>query len=103
MEHMSVVNAVEWVTVDSGLFAAAAYRNETRQLYLRFRDGDIYRYFDCPVPVYREFLTAESKGRYFSQKIRNRFRHELVHGNETSASEYESTNTCLTEQLSRSV
>lgn len=102
MEHMSVVSAVEWVTVESGLFTAAAYRKEVRQLYLRFRDGDIYRYFDCPVPVYKAFLTAESKGRYFSQKIRNRFRHELVYSNETPASEYEN-NTCLAEQLSRSV
>ena len=103
MEHMSVVSAVEWVTVDSGLFTAAAYRKEARQLYLRFRDGDLYRDFDCPLPVYKAFLTAESKGRYFSQKIRNRFRHELVHRNEKSASEYDSASTCLAEQLSSSV
>lgn len=103
MEHMSVVSAVEWVTVESRLFAAAAYRKETRQLYLRFRDGDVYRYFECPLPVYKAFLTAESKGRYFSKKIRNRFRHELVHRNEKSGSEYESRNTRLAEQLRRSV
>jgi hypothetical protein len=100
---MPVVSASDWVTVDSGLFAAAAYRKEVRQLYLRFRDGDIYRYIDCPLPVYREFLTAESKGRYFSQKIRNRFRHELVYSKSASASEDESINACLEEQLSSSV
>jgi len=99
---MSVVSAVKWVTVESGLFTAAAYRKQKRQLYLRFRDGDIYRYFDCPLPVYKAFLTAGSKGRYFSQRIRNQFRHERVHRHETSASEYES-NTCLAQQLSRSV
>jgi hypothetical protein len=78
-------------------------RRQPRQLYLRFRNGDVYRYFDCPLPVYREFLTAESKGRYFSQKIRNRFRHELVYSKAASANEDESINACLEEQLSSSV
>lgn len=76
---MAVIRAVEWVSVESGLFAAAAYREGARQLYLQFRDGKIYRYFECPVSVCREFLTAESKGRYFSQHIRNRFRQELIY------------------------
>ena len=82
--HMAVVITLEWVPVESGLFTAAAYRQQARHLYLRFRDGDIYRYFACPVSVYRAFLSAESKGRYFAQHIRNRFRHELVHRNEGS-------------------
>jgi hypothetical protein len=76
---MPVLSGVEWVPVKSGLFVAAAYRNHARQLYLRFRDGKIYRYLECPVSVYREFLTAESKGSYFSQHIRNQFRHELIY------------------------
>ena len=100
---MSVVSALEWVAVDSRLFAAAAYRKQTRQLYLRFRDGDVYRYFDCPLSVYEEFLAAGSKGRYFSQKVRNRFRDELVYRNTTSGREDESINACLEEQLSSSV
>ena len=29
-----------------------------------------------------EFMTAESKGRYFSQQIRNQFRHELIYRND---------------------
>ena len=76
---MAVISAVEWVSVESGLFAAAAYREGARQLYLRFRDGKIYRYLECPISVYREFVTAESKGRYFSRQIRNQFRHELIY------------------------
>jgi len=79
---MTVLSAVEWVSVESGLFAAAAYREGARQLYLRFRDGKIYRYLECPISVYREFVTAESKGRYFSQQIRNQFRHELIYRND---------------------
>ena len=63
---MAVLIALEWVPVESGLFAAAAYRASARQLYLRFCNGDIYRYFECPVSAYQDFLAAESKGRYFS-------------------------------------
>jgi len=75
---MGVVNAVTWQAVESGLFSAAAYRPEARQLYLRFRDGNIYRYFDCTAEIYDGFLAAESKGRYFSSHIRDRFRYEQV-------------------------
>jgi KTSC domain-containing protein len=98
---MRVMNALEWVLVESTVFSAAAYRADVRQLYLRFADGDIYRYFDCPVSVYTEFLAAESKGRYFSQNIRNRFRDDLVHRHDTSRND--TVQACLAEQLSRSV
>ena len=75
---MGVVSAVGWMPVESGLFSSAAYRASVWQLYLRFQDGKIYRFFECPVAVYCEFVAAASKGRYFSQQIRNRFRYEMV-------------------------
>src|ERR671912_380246 len=75
---MGVLNAVNWKRLESSLFTAAAYRPEARQLYRRFRDGNIYRYFDYTAEMYESFLTAESKGRYFSSHIRNRFRYEQV-------------------------
>lgn len=96
---MGVISGVEWVAVESRVFAAAGYRNDAGQLYLRFGDGDIYRYFDCPVSVYLEFLTTDSKGRYFSQYIRNRLGHELVHRREASGSACAS----LEQQLNSSV
>ena len=72
------MKAVEWKAVDSRVFTSAAYRADARQMDLRFRDGDIYRYFDVPVQVYEAFRAAESKGRYFARHIRNRFRYEQV-------------------------
>jgi hypothetical protein len=65
---MGLVSAVEWMPVESGLFSSAAYRATVRQLYLRFQDGKIYRFFECPLTVYNEFVAAPSKGRYFSQQ-----------------------------------
>lgn len=95
------MKAVEWVLVESSVFLAVAYRADARQLYLRFGDGDIYRYLDCPASVYTDLLAAESKGRYFSQRIRNRFRDELVHRH--NASHNDNLQPCLAEQLSRSI
>src|SRR5688572_19718684 len=75
---MGVIETVEWQAVDSSVFALVAYRTEARQLYVRFRSGGVYRYFDCPADVYSAFLAAESKGRYFSRRIRDQFRYEEV-------------------------
>jgi hypothetical protein len=76
---MRVAKTLEWVPVESSVFTSAAYRRDQRQLYLRFHDGDIYRYFDVPPQRYKEFLEAESKGQYFARNIRNQFRYEQVH------------------------
>lgn len=100
---MGVISAVEWVPVESGLFSAAAYRSSGRQLYLRFQDGKIYRFFDCPVIVYDEFMAAASRGRYFSQQIRNRFRFELVRRSSSGNRGCASSQSSLTEQLIASV
>jgi hypothetical protein len=75
---MAVVKALEWVPVDSSVVKAAGYRADAQQLYVQFHSGDIYRYFEFPLQRYEDFLAADSKGRYFSQHIRNRFRYERV-------------------------
>ena len=100
---MGVVSAVEWMPVESGLFSSAAYRAGVRQLYLRFHDGKIYRFFDCPVTVYTEFIAAASKGRYFSQQIRNHFRYEMVRRGNSGNRHCASSQPSLAEQLRASV
>ena len=70
---------MKWVPVQSTVFSSAAYRQGERQLYLRFHNGSIYRYLDCPPPLYEGFLAAESKGTYFGRNIRNVLRYEQVH------------------------
>ena len=102
---MSVVNAVEWVPLESSVFAAVAYRAGARQLYLRFHEGNVYCYFACPRCVYKELLAAESKGRYFAQHIRNGFHCERVHreNHAGSRSVRDSRDWCTTEQLRKSI
>jgi hypothetical protein len=71
---------VDWLPLDSSVFTSAAYLPAQRTLYLRFRSGELYCYFDFPPQQYHDFLAADSKGRYFSSNIRDRFpyRHLLT-------------------------
>lgn len=67
-----------WTAVESSALQAAAYAEHQALLYLLFRSGEVYRYFDVPGWQYQEFLAADSKGRYFGRNIRGRFRYERM-------------------------
>ena len=67
-----------WVPVESKMLLSIAYHASKHILYLRFRSGDVYRYFDFPDRDYRQFLLAESKGQFFLSNIRNCFRYERM-------------------------
>ena len=68
---------VDWVPVMSRVLRAVAYDQDWRQLYLKFRSGDIYCY-RVPVERYEELLVANSKGQYCRRHIVNRFPYERV-------------------------
>ena len=69
---------IDWVSVDSSVFEAVAYRGEERRLFLKFHGGRVWQYFDFPVYQYEEFLASESLGRYFGKHIRGKFWEEEV-------------------------
>ena len=67
-----------WLPVESKMFSSVAYDGEKQILHLRFRSGDVYRYFEFPAADYQAFLDAESRGRFFLAHIRDRFRYERM-------------------------
>ena len=70
---------MKWLALESRMLSAAAYNNSKQILYLRFRNtGDVYRYFDFPAANFQDFLTYESKGRFFRSLIRDHFRYERM-------------------------
>ena len=69
---------MKWTPVESSALQAAAYAEGQALLYLLFRSGEVYRYFDFPRWRYQELLAADSKGRYFGHNIRGRFRYERM-------------------------
>jgi hypothetical protein len=70
--------AMDWQHLESKLLASSAYDDHKHILYLRFRSGEVYRYFEFPADRYRELLATESRGRYFLSHIRNQFRYERL-------------------------
>jgi hypothetical protein len=69
---------MKWMPVESSAFQAAAYAERQALLYLLFRSGEMYRYYEVPQWQYQQFLAADSKGRYFGRNIRGRFRYERM-------------------------
>jgi hypothetical protein len=61
------------VPVDSTLLLWVAYSPEQQRLRLKFRSGELYDYSHVPQTIYQALLTADSKGRYFNQHIRDAF------------------------------
>ena len=59
------------IPVLSSNVAAIGHDVATSTLFVRFHDGGrVYRYGGVPVAVYREFLAAPSKGRFFAHFIK---------------------------------
>jgi hypothetical protein len=58
--------------VSSSALKAIDYRPLEHQLVLTFSSGEVYQYNQATEVLYREFLAAPSKGRFFQSEIRGR-------------------------------
>lgn len=61
------------VYVESEAIEEIAYDRDQSTMRVRFTHGDWYRYFEVPEKVFREFVAAESHGRFFHDHIRDRY------------------------------
>jgi KTSC domain len=64
--------------VQSTAIAKLGYSKRHHILEIEFVNGAIYRYFDVPVSVYRELMSAESKARFYDSNIKKHYRSALV-------------------------
>lgn len=60
------------ILVDSSWIGSVTYASDAT-LTVRFHRGTAYRYFTVPRSIFEAFLTAPSKGAYFTHRIRNAF------------------------------
>jgi hypothetical protein len=65
------------IPVDSSWIESVTYAADAT-LSVRFHRGTVYRYFTVPRSVVEAFLTAPSKGAFFTHRIRNAFPHTQV-------------------------
>lgn len=56
------------------------YDEGARKLYVRFVDGGEYLYVGVPPHVHQAFREADSKGRYFTRSIRDRYPYNRLDG-----------------------
>ena len=58
-------------TVQSSNIASVGYDLSSSTLEIEFESGGIYQYSGVPQDVYKGLMSAESKGKYFHQNIKN--------------------------------
>ena len=63
------------VRVDSEAIREIDYDAPTATLFVRFADGDWYRYSDVGAETHQAFLAADSHGRFFHDHIRDRYKY----------------------------
>jgi len=61
--------------VNSSAILSVGYNADGLVLEIEITGGAIYQYFDVPEAVFREFMGAESLGRYYNANIRNSYRY----------------------------
>jgi lysyl-tRNA synthetase class 2 len=59
--------------VDSSAIQAIDYDRPHRRLRVTFVSGERYEYDRVPGEVHRAFVDADSKGRFFQARIRDRY------------------------------
>ena len=66
------------VAVESTTLVTIEYDEALELLQLEFCSQVVYLYFSVPPTVYQALLSAPSKGRYFNQMIRGRYRYRPI-------------------------
>jgi len=69
-----IVSHIKRQPVASTALAAVGYSERSDTLEIEFHNGRIYRYMEVPLPVYREFMAAESRRRFYHSKVRGKYR-----------------------------
>jgi len=71
---MSVVIPLERQPVKSRILRSVGYDESSKTLEIEFHSGLVYEYLGVPLKVYKDLLSSDAVGKYFSDKVRNRFR-----------------------------
>lgn len=66
-------DTIQRTPVVSSSLASIGYDEREQVLEIEFRNGGIYRYSGITKEFFTQFMSANSKGRFFALKIRGRF------------------------------
>lgn len=65
-------------TVDSSNLEWIAFDKDKEELYIKFKNGGTYVYYNVPEDIFNNLLNAGSKGRYFWMKIRDVYEYKKL-------------------------
>lgn len=65
---------MEMIRVSSSAIAAIGYEPETQRMRVRFATGRSYDFCRVPRDVYERFMQSSSKGTFYNDRIRGRYR-----------------------------
>jgi len=67
----NITDEFNMIPVQSSNLSAIGYNKDTKVLKINFKGSGEYLYHDVSPELYDEFLVSESKGKFFSMKIKN--------------------------------
>lgn len=69
---------MEFIHIESSHITGAYYNESSATLYIQFKGGTVYEYYEVPEYVYHEFMSADSKGTYAHQNIFKNYRQQKI-------------------------
>ena len=75
---MRMAILLERQPVKSRILRSVGYDASTKILEIEFQNGQIYQFFDVPPKVYADLMHSGEIGKYFTEKVRTRFRTKQV-------------------------
>ncbi|MFA5332573.1 MAG: KTSC domain-containing protein [Methanoregula sp.] len=73
-----MVIMVERQPVNSCILRSVGYDDSKKNMEIEFHSGLVYQYSGVPTKVYTDLMSSTSVGKFFTEKIRNRFRAKEV-------------------------
>lgn len=68
-----------WIeTPESSTIARFGYEQNSHILYVDFKKGGQYQYFDVPDSVFEQMKSAGSKGQFLALNIKGRYRYARI-------------------------
>jgi KTSC domain len=85
--HSEIVRSrIPRAAVISTGIAAIGYSKRLQVLEMEFANGAVYRYKNVPASVYRNLVVSDSKGQFYHQRIRGKYRFLHVKSRRTNGS-----------------
>ncbi|MBB6522282.1 KTSC domain-containing protein [Pseudoteredinibacter isoporae] len=64
----------DWVYVRSSAIRKVGYESASQRMYIDFNDSDpYYEFYGVPESVFKEFVNADSVGRYYHDYIKDQY------------------------------